>query len=398
MNGTTYIKIEFGSQPWLRLKGEHAFTIGNAIGDIFKASPLEPEKSFLFSAFRDRKVMEIVSIPSPDWRTFELAANAYGIRYAKLLEQDETVFIITRTETAERIETLSRLRKIRTIPASTSISYSSQTVVEAVQGPRDPALFTEDIARALEDSSAITNWSAEQYREYIILLASMPKFSAKNQELIKEQRPDAELVASKTLWRSLGRNLVPGATPISIWKPVEGEYKKFEEHSVYDVRDTITFESPSLADLLGEQSKELEEAYAKALKLSPVPIKETPGAKGTQYQPDQKEIIAPISQGDPEQLSELLREIAHAQIHYDVKSNYSKEQYTFMAESVSCALATKLRVPSYIYEFDMRQLTAEPSKIKDYINLAQVMIEGLTEHQKKARQAPVKKTPDIERE
>ncbi len=391
MNGTTFIRLDFGNQPRLRLKGEHALALGQAIQSIFAAPDgSTPEQRYLYSAFKDNAVMDLFTIAVPDMATFETAAKSYGIRYAKVLESENTVFIMTRANTGERIKFLTRLSKLTTEQPATSLSYTSDAVVDWVEAKKEPTLFTEDVINALEDPAIVETWTPQQYKEYIFLLASMPIYSVKNREMIADQRPSAELVAAKSFWRLMGREVSPEAKSLRILKPVDETAKSFEPHEVYDIKDTITVQAPVQEDVLVKNSPELYEAFKKANEASPVPIYEVPGIKEAQYIHETKTITAPIQQGDPEKLSELLREIAHAQLHKKYEHDYTREKFIFQGECIACALATRLNAPIYIYDFDLENKHAEPSKAREYVGIADSMIFPKRDFKKEKQQ---KKNP-----
>lgn len=375
MNGTTFIKLDFGSQPRIRLKGEHALSLGSAIQRIFAAPDgSTPEHRYLYNAFKDNAIMELFTIAAPDMATFETAANAYGIRYAKVLESENTVFIMTRANTGERIKFLTRLNKLTTEQPATSLSYTSDAVVDWVEAKKEPTLFTEDVVNALEDPAIIETWTPQQYKEYIFLLASMPIYSVKNREMIAEQRPSAELVAAKSFWRLMGREVSPEAKSLRILKPVDETAKNFESHEVYDIKDTITVQAPVQEEVLIRNSPELDQALKKALDASPVPITEVTDVTEPHYNKETQSISMPALQGDPEKLSELLREVAHAQLHKQYKDEYTREKCSFQAECMACALATRLNAPIYIFDFSMENEHADPSRAREYVNMADSMV------------------------
>ena len=127
-------------------------------------------------------------------------------------------------------------------------------------------------------------------------------------------------------------------------------------------------------DVLVKNSPELSEAFKKASEASPVPIYEMPGIKEAQYIHETKIISAPIQQGDPEKLSELLREIAHAHLHKKYEHDYTRENFVFQGECIACALATRLNAPIYIYDFDMENKHADPSKAREYVGIADSLV------------------------
>lgn len=392
MNGTTYVNISFGETPPMRLKGNDASELGSRIQTIMEDTEFTPDKSYLYSAFKNGIVMELLIIPAPDFSVFEQAASDYRIKYVKLLEKSDIVHILTSSVAAERIDFLNRIGRIKAAPAPTSLSYTSRNVVGAIEGNREPALFSEDVVNVLNDPSTISSWTAKQYSEFLYILASLPRYSEKNTELIHEQRPGAELVGSKTFWRSMGRELVQNPFAISIWMPVEGEYKKFKEHKVYDISDTNTVEAPIQEDVLIDKTEETQKAFQNISSISPVPIRQKKDCKEARYLPDEVAIEIPEWDGKAEQLSELIREVVHAQLHKDHGNAYDSKKMDFVAESTAFALATMLHSPNYIYRFDLRDKNAESEKAKDYIHSAKVIKEGFPRKRNEKQKSP----PDME--
>ena len=392
MNGTTYVNIGFGETPPMRLRGNDASELGSRIQTIMEDSDFTPDKSFLYNAFKRGLIMELLTVPNSDFDVFEAAASNYRIKYVKLLEKGDIAYILTHSVAAARIEYLNRIRRVKAEPAPTSLSYTSQNVVEAITGNREPALFSEDVVNVLNDPSAISSWSAKQYGEFLYILSSLPRYSAKNTELIQEQRPGAKLVGSKTFWRSMGRELVQNPSAISIWMPVEGEYKKFKEHKVYDISDTNTVEAPIQEDVLIDKTEETQKAFQSISSIAPVPIRQSQECKEALYLPDEGTVEIPEWDGKAEQLSELIREVVHAQLHKDHGNDYDRSKMDFVAESTSFALATMLHAPNYIYRFDLNDKFSKPEKAKDFVHAAKVMKEGFPRKKNENQKTP----PDME--
>jgi len=94
--------------------------------------------------------------------------------------------------------------------------------------------------------------SDDALKAYLRLAARFPGYSARNNLILKSQRPDATIVFSQARWAKLERTIAPGAKPIRILvprafirkeDPATGEEETipvgYGTLSVYDVSDTV---------------------------------------------------------------------------------------------------------------------------------------------------------------
>lgn len=80
----------------------------------------------------------------------------------------------------------------------------------------------DDGIRALRDS--------DEYRKYMLALSRFREYSFRNTMLIRQQCPDASLVASFSVWKSLGRHVKKGEKSIRILAPIIRREKRSVPH------------------------------------------------------------------------------------------------------------------------------------------------------------------------
>ena len=71
------------------------------------------------------------------------------------------------------------------------------------------------------------------------LAATDYQYSKDNQDLIRERRPDATIVKSKTRWAELGRMVPDDAPQIAIRQPLDDTGLNFQDIAVFDFTDTV---------------------------------------------------------------------------------------------------------------------------------------------------------------
>ena len=99
MNGTTFIKLDFGDQPRLRLKGEHAFALGDAIHRIFALLLIRNERPVIDSKYDLMKHPNLKHTVDGGCKPFEYETDLTKPRYIRpaaceLLSGDEAVELV----------------------------------------------------------------------------------------------------------------------------------------------------------------------------------------------------------------------------------------------------------------------------------------------------------------
>jgi hypothetical protein len=229
-----------------------------------------------------------------------------------------------------------------------------------------PTLSAEELRHAAESPTFLFE-DAMRYKSYLEMTGRLYSYSGKNLELIASQCPDAQMVASRSRWRQMGRTINDDAAPIIINVPGEiiNGQRTFVQGEVYDISDTHGAAIP-LPVAPAEGSAELSELVLTMQNACAVKVAYDSAATEAIYRPEQKAIVIPDGLNDTETFHVLAREGVHAAKHMELGDAYVRSDWETVASSTACVIAAHANLATDRYQFsNVPALLTDGKEVKE---------------------------------
>jgi len=328
----------------------------------------------------------------PQDRAYEfgqLAKNQYGISFCSVDYPNEnlTDFLIKSSDVPKFnsiIEHMGIVEQTRLIDGveleKAPEKESTRAKLEGYAGRRqtEPPQFKlneMDIDAVLQardhaEQGDVENLTPDDWAVSLELAATDYRYSADNQQLIQEQRPDATIVKSKTRWAELGREVPDDAPQIAIRQPLDETGLNFKDIAVYDFADTV------------KSDKAIPRAKNDSVKgiLTQLQEKHTFELSGdieqnVFFDPAQNKILYKEGLSRDAFFIGAQREATHANsFAYQGAANYDRADNLLRADSVAYAAAIKCGINpkgidfSYMKGMDRDLLKAEVGSIQKSVS------------------------------
>lgn len=196
----------------------------------------------------------------PQDRAYEfgqLAKNEYGIMFCSVdyPDQNLTDFLIKSSDVPKFNTTIEHMGILENSKLIDGIELdkvpereSTRSKLEgfAARGQTEPPklkINEMEVAAILQakehaDNCDVEHLTPDEWRVSLELAATDYQYSKDNRDLIKDHRPDATIVKSKTRWAELGRT-VDDTQQIAIRQPLDETGLNFKDIAVYDITDTV---------------------------------------------------------------------------------------------------------------------------------------------------------------
>ncbi len=224
------------------------------------------------------------------------------------------------------------------------------------------------IIKTLEDGVRDV-FDSEKYKRYLEFCGKFHYYSFNNIILILIQRPNAQMCASYTTWKSLKMQVRKGERGIKILCPVPYAYKK-KDHSdeneeeklvsavgfkighVFDVSQ-VDGTMPTLADELTANPDNLNDIIDKVIASNPVPVdydyRLTKNDGNGYFNMETKSIALRAGMSSLQTFKTLIHEIAHSIMHNEKCPDRKAE---VEAESVAFVVCSALGLDTSSYSFE----------------------------------------------
>ena len=188
----------------------------------------------------------------------QLAKNDYGIMFCSVdyADQNMTDFLIKSSDVPKFNSIIEHMGIVKESNMIDGIELEKSPEREstreklenfAARGQTEPpqlrinGMEIGEVLQAKErvESGDIENRTSSDWRVVLELAATDYQYSKDNQDLIRERRPDATIVKSKTRWAELGRMVPDDAPQIAIRQPLDDTGLNFQDIAVFDFTDTV---------------------------------------------------------------------------------------------------------------------------------------------------------------
>lgn len=232
----------------------------------------------------------------------------------------------------------------------------------------------EKLIAGVKDTTA----NPEDYIKFLNFVSKFPKRSIRNQMLIWQQKPDADLVAGLKTWNKFGRQVNQGSQAIKIYAPIKEKeieidektqeeiektvIKGFRMVNVFDVNDTNGVPLP-LNPIVPKNVKESEFAEKTFMAVVEELRKELPieldenykgSSNGYYTRLEHKIVINANSHRDiTNQFKTLIHEYAHSVFHNETGKymEYDKDTKELQAESMAYLTSKSFGMDTSDYSF-----------------------------------------------
>lgn len=218
-----------------------------------------------------------------------------------------------------------------------------------------------------------STFSSDNFKKYLKLMSKFHNYSANNVCLILMQCPNASMVASATLWNTMGRHPKKGTKAIRIILPNFYKKKVEEENengekvvvqrdavyfsigNVFDVEQTCGEELPGICRELqeGEDGEEIKTLIQAAAEVSQTPIMYwnlKDSSKGF-YSKQKNQIVIKKDMSNLQTCKTLIHEIAHSRLHSE-ETGKTKQVKEIEAESIAFVVCSYFGLDTSEYSFE----------------------------------------------
>lgn len=239
-----------------------------------------------------------------------------------------------------------------------------------------------------------STFSSDNFKKYLKLMSKFHNYSANNVCLILMQCPSASMVASATLWNSMGRHPKKGTKAIRIILPNFYKKKVEEEDAngnkvitekeaiyysignVFDVNQTTGEEElPTICRELQEDGEEIRTLIDVATKVAEIPVMYwnlKDGSKGF-YSKQKSQIVIKKDMSNLQTCKTLIHEIAHSRLHSE-ETGKTKQVKEIEAESIAFVVCSYFGLDTSEYSFEYVANWArdkETKELKEILNSIQ---------------------------
>lgn len=210
------------------------------------------------------------------------------------------------------------------------------------------------------------------YEKFLKFSKNFRNYSFNNQILIFSQFPDATMIAGKSKWQKMKREIVNGAKKIFIIAPIPRKYDKkvtkiqdgeevetlesYEYNTyryvyVYDISQTVGEELP--LKIQNNDGNDMIYLYEKLKNFSPVPVFEEDLQGGLQgcYSEKSKKIMIKQNLSINDKAATLLHELAHC-IYDDFDYKTNKDLSEVFVESIAYIVSDHFSLDTSMCSFN----------------------------------------------
>lgn len=211
-----------------------------------------------------------------------------------------------------------------------------------------------DNATTMQDEGVmeITSNPAE-YDRYLMMQGDNPNYSVGNIVIVMFQKQDFTVIGTPERWRKLGRTVIESESANGV--------KIFARASMnngnpladaYDIKQTTGKEFKQLS--LADDSKEMEQALAKLLNFSSVPVSVDDSIGVPAYYDDKEmELVINDSYPDGKIFAAIIEEVVYSRIHQKGRNpHYSREESRLDAQSVSYIMCRRYGIEREVPDLD----------------------------------------------
>lgn len=227
----------------------------------------------------------------------------------------------------------------------------------------------------------------DRYKEFLGKMSRFHSYSLNNQILIAAQKPDAELCASYTTWKKMGRYVKKGEKGIRIFCPAPYKVQMLQDEKdpetgkarlmkngkpyqkrveivvpaykvghTYDISQTDGEKLPELVSILDGDLDNGQKGLRDALlEICPVPVytRPVPGNANGFYDRKKKEIVVDEYLPEMQALKTLIHEMAHVILHNVENKDQTEDSATreVQAESVAYIVCQYFGIDTSEYSF-----------------------------------------------
>lgn len=370
-----------GAEKIIKLFGENAVQLAALIKALLENSNSKTPlgKTRLVNLVKDGHELSAFPIRASDRKRFEQIANDLKVPFCPLKSKSDPseCNILFRSSDQNRInEVLSKFnykviekgdddgKKKSPYPfEASSVSSSKEEVKTMTIEP--PPLPKEAIQ------------SNDLFKQYLMAQnLLMDRYSPRNQELIREVKPDASLVLGKRQWQELGRTINADARKIMISLPRFDEkthlLREYAKVPVYDISDTVgsPVRAPSKAS-----EKDTAALFQSIEEQSKTPIRQDTTLPNRALYNAQDGVISVQGDLDIQQKTcVVFREKAHEYLYQKQGESYRREENHFIATAIAFRLSEKFNIPNESLDFS-KLLDTLKEKGLDEKQLADIMTE-----------------------
>lgn len=367
------------------------------------------------TAFGEQKIKSMLSsgetllvdwIPKDVYEEFKVHAAEYGFPYCNIdNDENDRIDIMFKqpdlskyTSLRERVglpvehDNISEYN-VTDMRSSVKDNLEKKAKAEAKKQPapakhRITELETDEIRGIMKDINRnnLDAVTPENWQAYLEVQALLYDYSDGNKKKIADQQPDATLVMSNTRWKAIGRERSDDATGITITMPelVDGKPTgSYTDATVYDVSETVGAEINMDSYFVRIEDDELD-SLIETLANSDVKVSVDDALEqDALFDPESNTIRLKKNLDRDQRFKALQRERVYAKCFAAQGEKFSRADNSFLAQSITYALATKFGIDSSEYSFSYLSTT----KPGDLVKVKEAVRKEVSQYSKEFKKA-----------